>query len=152
MRGTRRLGGSFKVTTGIVHGASSETEAPPLLVWQPDHDAFNCITATYSPCHQSRIQKRFKSLEDYDIFMGGQHFITNLETWGRTGKPPEAGEDGAAQRKADRVQRGRGWQAAAHKTAQISFPKNIAFLPECLNNHQLFVNFWSYINTCKTVV
>lgn len=63
--------------------------------WQLDHDAFNCITANYSLCHQSQTQKHFKSLEDYDIFMGGQHFITNLKTWGgRAGKPPKAGEKG----------------------------------------------------------
>lgn len=51
--------------------------------WQLDHDAFKCITANYSLCHQSRIQKHSKSLEDYDIFMGGQHFITDLRTWGK---------------------------------------------------------------------
>lgn len=50
---------------------------------QLDHDAFKCITANYSLCHQSQIQKHSKSLEDYDIFMGGQHFITDLRTWGK---------------------------------------------------------------------
>lgn len=37
-------------------GLAMRLKFPDSQFWQPDHDAFNCITANYSLYHQSQIQ------------------------------------------------------------------------------------------------
>lgn len=80
--------------------------------------------------------------------MGGQHFITNLKTWGEEQENfPKLVRKERCRRLADQLRCNRGWQ-----TERWIKQSSSAWFPEYLNNHQLFVNLRSYINACKTIV
>lgn len=80
--------------------------------------------------------------------MGGQHFITNLKTWGEEQENfPKLVRKERCRRLAEQLRCNRGWQAEKWIKQSSS-----AWFPEYVNNHQLFVNLRSYINACKTIV